>query len=119
MRHFKGSAVSPQTTLNIASRYDTESGGMVLVLANEGHAICSISVENLYNGESVSYMLAAGQRIEKLWYLSDSYGWYDLVVRSNAETGFEQRLAGHVETGQHSVSDPAIAQARWRKFQAY
>lgn len=119
MRHFKGSVVSSQTTLNIASRYDTESGGIVLVLANEGHAICSVSVENLYNGEAISYMLAAGQRVEKRWSLSDSYGWYDLVVRSSAETGFTQRLAGHVETGRHSVSDPAIAQARWRTFQAY
>ena len=119
MRHFKGSVVSAQTTLNITSRYDIDSGGIVLALANEGHAICTISVENLYNGESISYMLAAGQHVEKLWYLSDSYGWYDLVVRGNAETGFEQRLAGHVETGQPSVSDPAIGQARWRKFQAY
>jgi hypothetical protein len=28
-----------------------------------------------------------------------------------------QRLAGHVETGEASVTDPAIGQARWLNYQ--
>jgi hypothetical protein len=38
-------------------------------------------------------------------------------VHADAEAGFMQRLAGHVETGEASVTDPAIGQARWLNYQ--
>jgi len=41
--------------------------------------------------------------------LKKSHGWYDVSVRVEGVDGFEQRFAGHVETGKDSVSDPAMA----------
>jgi phospholipase C len=38
-----------------------------------------------------------------------SNGWYDLAVTSDHDHAFLRRLAGHVETGRPSTSDPAIA----------
>ena len=75
-------------------------------------------MQNLFICESIDYTLQPGQRIERTWHLGESYGWYDLVVRSDAESGFVQRLAGHVETGAPGVSDPAMAQARWQNLGA-
>ena len=36
------------------------------------------------------------------------HGWYDLVVTVAEDPTFEYRLAGHVETGRDSMSDPAM-----------
>lgn len=116
VRSFKGNSTSGKTTLLVATRYQRE-GGLLLALANEGHDFCNVTVENLYNGESLTYMLKPGEHVEKHWFLGDSYGWYDVIVRADAEVGFVQRLAGHVETGGPSVTDPAIGQARWQSYQ--
>ena len=35
----------------------------------------------------------------------DSGAWYDITVSAE---GFERRLAGRIETGRHSISDPAM-----------
>ena len=40
--------------------------------------------------------------------LNRFYGWYDLVVKVSEDPTFECRLAGHVETGDDSFSDPAL-----------
>lgn len=116
VRSFKGNSASRKTMLRVAARYQRE-GGVMLALSNDGHAFCHVTVENLYDGESLTYMLKPGEQVEKHWFLGDSYGWYDVIVRADAEDGFVQRLAGHVETGGPSVTDPAIGQARWRNYQ--
>lgn len=117
VRSFKGDGASRKTTLSVASRYHREGAGLTLALANEGSAFCRVTVENLYNGESMDYMLKPGEHVEKRWFLGDSYGWYDLVVRADAEAGFVQRLAGHVETGGPGVTDPAMGDMRWQGYQ--
>ena len=35
-------------------------------------------------------------------------GWYDMSVTVAAESGYLRRLAGHVETGRPSITDPMI-----------
>ncbi|QAU24362.1 phospholipase C, phosphocholine-specific [Dyella sp. M7H15-1] len=116
MRHFKGDRSSPKTALLAIVRYDIGEGSIMLELANDGHDFCNVSVENLYNGESVAYVLQPGERQRKTWYLGESYGWYDLIVRADVENGCVQRFAGHVETGEPGMTDPAIAQPRWRNL---
>ena len=109
LRHFKGDLGAPRTNLRVSSRYDSARGNFELILANKGEAHCEVTVENSYSGESFAQVLAPGERVENHWNLEGSFGWYDLILRSNAESGFVHRLAGHVETGAHSFSDPAIA----------
>jgi len=40
--------------------------------------------------------------------LRNSFGWYDLTVTVNSDSNALWRIAGHVETGRDSVSDPAL-----------
>jgi hypothetical protein len=40
--------------------------------------------------------------------LDQFHGWYDLVVTVAGDATFKYRLAGHVETGKDSFSDPAL-----------
>jgi phospholipase C len=49
-----------------------------------------------------------GQTFDTRWSLKSTFGWYDLVVESENDPDFLRRLAGHLENGQDSASDPAI-----------
>jgi len=40
--------------------------------------------------------------------LHKSFGWYDFTVQVGSDASFERQLAGHVETGRDSMTDPAI-----------
>jgi phospholipase C len=51
--------------------------------------------------------ISAGGTIEQSWALGDSGHWYDLIVTVAERSGEETRLAGHVETGAPSITDPA------------
>jgi phospholipase C len=35
-------------------------------------------------------------------------GWYDITVTVHGNSSYLRRLAGHVETGKPSISDPAL-----------
>ena len=51
---------------------------------------------------------AAGRHLVWRFSTECSFGWYDLTLEVESDPTFRQRLAGHVETGQDSVSDPAL-----------
>ena len=42
------------------------------------------------------------------WALARSRGWYDLVVTVAGDPHFQRRYAGHVETGENTVTDPLM-----------
>ncbi|MGO4611556.1 phospholipase domain-containing protein, partial [Variovorax sp. 2RAF20] len=42
------------------------------------------------------------------WSLADSGQWYDFSVTCDSDPAFYRRFAGRVETGKHTVSDPAM-----------
>jgi phospholipase C len=52
--------------------------------------------------------LPHGETLTSYFALKSLYGWYDLVITADTDAGFGQRLAGHVETGKDSATDPAI-----------
>jgi phospholipase C len=51
---------------------------------------------------------ASGHSPELYWNLHTTGQWYDFVVTSDSDSSFYRRLAGHVETGRVSVSDPGM-----------
>ena len=54
----------------------------------------------------------SGRGEQSLYWNLDSTGWwYDLIVTSDADPSFLRRLAGRMETGRHSVSDPGMGMA--------
>ncbi|WP_034996759.1 phosphocholine-specific phospholipase C [Beijerinckia mobilis] len=53
----------------------------------------------------------AHRRVELFWDLGANGCWYDFVVTNDADVGFSRRLAGRVETGRHTVSDPGMGLA--------
>lgn len=77
-----------------------------LTITNRGAGACTVKIVNSYTSETITHWLNRGQSFRKN--LATSHGWYDLLVHVDTDQGFERRLAGHVETGKVSTSDPRI-----------
>jgi len=97
------------TEIELSYTYDASAGNIRLRVTNRGATTRQVSVANAYDdGEEKVFVLKAGGSAESLWVLAESHGWYDLSVTTPAGDGFLRRIAGHVETGLGSFTDPAI-----------
>ncbi len=88
----------------------TFSGNVVLQLESTGPAktVTVVIRDNAYKAAPQKISLSAGKK-NVLINLSRSAGWYDLTLTIEGDNSFLQRYAGHVETGQFSKTDPAMA----------
>jgi phospholipase C len=109
-RAYEGT-VNQATSANIQSEiaYDVARGGVTLTTGNSGTAACRLQVLNLYTSATVVKELSAGATFQQFFSLQDYYGWYDLVLTVESDLTFRQQLAGHLETGKDSTTDPAIS----------
>ncbi|MDE3011125.1 MAG: phospholipase C, phosphocholine-specific [Pseudomonadota bacterium] len=108
-RSFAGSMAAGSGKLAVETRYlDDEHGGVELEITNGGDHTTTVTVSDAYTGKSLSRLLAPRESFEQAWMLAQFHGWYDLVVSSSADSALKLRLAGHVETGRESQSDPVL-----------
>ena len=108
LRSFKGSTTGQNVAnLDIATSYDNSGLGIKLEITNLGET-CQVSILDNYSKDQTTHTLKAGEEFTKHWNLKKSYGWYDFVIEVNTDTSFQQHIAGHVETGEESMTDPAI-----------
>ena len=109
VRYFKGSIGSSTAALEVSSQYDREeSGSISWRVTNVAGAQAEITVLDAYTGHSVKRGLQPNQTVHKKVSLQRFFGWYDLIVTVAGDSTFNYRLAGHVETGKDSFSDPAL-----------
>jgi phospholipase C len=109
LRHFRGSVSdSTKVDLDVDVHYDVDDYALILRITNQAHTPCPVSIASVYDDKSMVDVLPRGRAIEKRWPLKSSFGWYDLSVTTDADPSFLQRLAGHLENGRDSVSDPAF-----------
>jgi phospholipase C len=107
LRSFKGGLRSRRgPNLLTAATYD--DGGITLEIVNRGKRREELRVHDAYTGRTVSQKLEAAGVLVWHWPLDESFGWYDLTVTVESDPRFREQLAGHVETGKVSVSDPAL-----------
>lgn len=111
-RSFKGDIAGGSaraTCLDVRASYDTEDrGGITLRIINTGKQAAEVTVLDAYTGEEFVQYLEPREDMDRDWSLHKFHGWYDLIVRVTGDTAYECRLAGHVETGRDSITDPAI-----------
>ncbi|MGQ5523401.1 phosphocholine-specific phospholipase C [Chitinimonas sp. PSY-7] len=107
---FQGSytaAGEQQAEPEVQVRYDKPSGSLLLTLRNTGQATCNFVVANGYNDQDTRrFTVLPASSTTDVWNLSASAQWFDVSV--TAGNGFLRRFAGHVETGNHSLTDPKI-----------
>ena len=107
-RHFKGSIANGKANIASSLTYDIQSNGVILGIHNRTSAECAVRVFNHYADKTVKFTLPPNRELSEFWSLGSSYGWYDFTITTDSDSYFQERLAGHLETGRDSMSDPAI-----------
>ena len=82
-----------------------------LGIANHGEESIEVNVVNNYSKKITSYALKRDREVSEFSPLHSSFGWYDFTITTRSDPSFERRLAGHLETGRDSMTDPAIGTA--------
>jgi len=102
--HHKTKVALPE----VKAQYDVANGNLVLKFTNKGDKNARLSVaDNAYGARTKPVIVPAGETVEEKWVLASSHHWYDLTVTDNDDDAFQRRLAGHIETGKPSITDPA------------
>ena len=106
LRAFKGGSADPGLDSSLV--YDTANNSVTLQLRNRGAAEIKLQVLDVYANRPVPRALGPGESWEQPWPLHDTFGWYDFVIEAESDPTFRHQLAGHLETGKDSMTDPAI-----------
>ena len=111
-REFKGNSQDPEITLKTDEERAPQSGKLTgnLILRIEdmqkGKEHTVFINDNVYKTTPMQ-MKISGQTTENfVLNLEKSFGWYDFSVRIAGFEAFEQRFAGHIETGEDTFTDP-------------
>lgn len=113
-RYYEGGPKDPQ--IEITLQYEKNritgkpTGNIILVCINH-HPSESYTLEisdNKYRKPKLESVVAPGKKEIKAD-LQKSNGWYDITVAVRGLDSFKQIYAGHVENGQQSITDPAMA----------
>jgi phospholipase C len=109
VRSFNGS-VGSGAVLDVVCSYETQGRGFITwQIANLASTPAAVSVLDAYTGKTESsQLLQPGKSLNDKLQLAPFYSWYDLMVTVSGDPTFKYRLAGHIETGDDSLSDPAL-----------
>ena len=113
-RHCTGRAApNAPPPLEVTAAYAAAGAVLQLSVRNAGAAPRAFRIEaNAYDfPRKTSANLAAGESVSLSWDMGASGGWYDITVHDEDDPSFTRRLAGRIETGAPSTSDPAMEQA--------
>lgn len=109
-RFFNGSIGGSVAALDIRTAYGSQGGrpSIHLKITNAAANAAEVTVLDAYTGNVSMKRLNPHATFSDKLVLDQFYGWYDLIVTVGGDPNFEYQLAGHVETGQDSFSDPAL-----------
>jgi phospholipase C len=83
------------------------SDDLAVVISNSGPAVRVSVTDNLAQRPAMTHELQRGGRV-RLVVGGNAHGWYDVTITSSGDATFVRQLAGHVESGRTSISDPAL-----------
>lgn len=107
-RSFKGSVADLRARqIDVRAEYNDLRNGITLTLTNFTPENLAVSVRDAYTRESLTLAIAGGHSDLRFFSVGRQFGWYDLLITVK-ETDIEYRVAGHLETGRDSFTDPAI-----------
>jgi phospholipase C len=89
-----------------------EWGQLRLAITNGSGTAVRLTLTSAYDGKPSQVKVRPGSTVTVSAPTAFGTGWYDVSVTSEADPSYLRRLAGHVETGQPSVSDPALGRSK-------
>ncbi len=109
-RRFAGDTTRAQPRVTVAT--DARSR-LVVSLTGAGQATLAMAEDYpLAEGEARQTLTLKPEGVRSVWDLRGSDHWYDLTLTQAEDPSFIQRLAGHLETGRASRTDPGIGRMR-------
>jgi phospholipase C len=84
-----------------------------LRVSNTGPSARLIMAESVYAPKHLPWnaRIAPGGQASNLWTLNATSGWYDFKLSIKGETSWHCRLAGRIDDGSPTMSDPALGGA--------
>jgi phospholipase C len=79
-----------------------------LRITNTSKAPVELTVSEAYSGKSFNVPVRPGGLAPMVIQTDQGQGWYDITVTVHGDSVYLRRLAGHVETGKPSISDPSL-----------
>jgi phospholipase C len=108
-RGFKGAVSSLRNSgLDATAQYAPQMNGIVLVLHNAASNATTVRIVDQYTGQSVNLSIGPGATMSPFFSLARFSGWYDFVITLASDSTIQYRIAGHLETGKPSISDPVL-----------
>ncbi|MHC1478646.1 phosphocholine-specific phospholipase C [Frateuria aurantia] len=109
LRQFAMDPAAPHDQPELEMQVDSGAEEVVLTLRNPGQRTLTLQLYDHYQADAVhATSLAAEASIVRRLPLGTNYQWYDFSLRCEQLPGYLRRMAGHIETGKPSMSDPAI-----------
>jgi phospholipase C len=106
LRRFRGGAAEP---VSVSYRYDAARQTFEIVLRNEGGRPVVVRTADAYAAGGPRILrLAPGAEVVDAWRIAASGHWYDVSITLADDPRYLRRIAGHIETGRPSRSDPAL-----------
>ncbi len=107
-RHFAGNTQQDCNQIEVSSLVDSNAGCIGLDLLNSSGATVNFTVtDNLNSGLLSNFTLSAATSTNCAFFaVTNNNGWYNLTVTADADTNFLRHLAGHIETGAFSFTEP-------------
>ena len=108
-RHFTGLTVSVGAP-EVRVSHDAPHCQLLITFVNAGDTAltCVIASNAYYTGKPIAIDIPPASRTTQPWLLTESGGWYDFSITAPSHAGFSRRVAGRLETGRDSISDPAM-----------
>jgi phospholipase C len=108
LRTFRGALQGDSGNVSVKAIYDRDMEAIAVLIRNEGSDPEKVTIIDGYSGKSHSHRVRPQDTVTFVSRLEKSFGWYDLTVNIESDPSFQRQLAGHLETGRPSTSDPAI-----------
>jgi phospholipase C len=112
LRRFVGGSAD---RVEVSLEFDAVADVLKLTLRNLGGFTAKdvwVRTANAYAPASARrHRLPVGKSATDIWPIAVAGHWYDLTVTVEEDLAYVRRLAGHIETGRPSRSDPALDRA--------
>jgi phospholipase C len=105
-RGFEGDTGAAQ--LDVSVQYQDAGRRVTLDISNPRPTVVEVQMVNVYDGHHRTIDVGPGATVSHSWTVTRSQGWYDIELTVTGDDGFRYQLAGHLENGDDSTTDPLM-----------